>query len=165
VKTRVKELIWVKGSEILPNPFNWRRHPREQIKAFKDLLDSIGFADVILVYENNPGEYTLIDGHMRTGLLQDEVIPAVVLDVSPDEAKVLVYSLDPIAEMAETNEEKVEEVLATVGEEVKRSLKDLPKWKKQLDSSQVLSSPPPSHPQPRKPRCVTCPFCDEEFEL
>jgi len=45
IRDRVRELRRVKASELVPNPKNWRRHPKEQAAALKGLLAEVGYAD------------------------------------------------------------------------------------------------------------------------
>ena len=63
-RMRLKEMKWLKASDIQPNPNNWRRHPVMQRAALQSILEDVGFADVLLAYEN-PDGLMLIDGHLR----------------------------------------------------------------------------------------------------
>jgi hypothetical protein len=42
-----RELRRVKASELVPNPKNWRRHPKEQAAALKGLLVHPRFLELI----------------------------------------------------------------------------------------------------------------------
>ena len=46
VRDRIKELRRVKVAELVPNPKNWRRHPKEQSAAMRALLNEIGYAPI-----------------------------------------------------------------------------------------------------------------------
>ena len=61
IKDRIKELRRVKGSDLLPNPKNWRTHPVHQENAIRSVLAEIGFADVAIARETEKG-LMLIDG-------------------------------------------------------------------------------------------------------
>jgi hypothetical protein len=159
MRDRVKGLIRIMAKDLAPNPNNWREHPVEQVAAFRKVLDDVGFADVLLVYESSEGKYTLIDGHMRAGLLQNEELPAVVLDVTEKEANDILVTLDPIAAMAKTNREKLEELKAVVGIDITGVLSRLPNIIREVEK-QNASSPPIKSPQRWH---VTCPACGEEF--
>jgi hypothetical protein len=45
IRDRIRELRRVQASTLLPNPKNWRRHPKAQANAMRDLLVEIGYAD------------------------------------------------------------------------------------------------------------------------
>ena len=62
LRDRIKELRRVKASEILPNPANWRTHPKAQQDAMRGILAEVGIADALLVRET-PAGLQLIDGH------------------------------------------------------------------------------------------------------
>ena len=64
LRDRIKELRRVKASEILPNPANWRTHPKAQQDAMRGILAEVGIADALLVRET-PAGLQLIDGHLR----------------------------------------------------------------------------------------------------
>lgn len=159
MRDRVKGLIRIKASDLIPNPNNWREHPVEQVSAFRKMLDEVGFADVLLVYENKDGKYMLIDGHMRAGLLQNEELPAVVLDVTEEEANDILMTLDPIAAMAKANKEKLEELKLSVGIDLTGVLSRLPTLVRDIENKNASTAP---MKQPRK-WFVTCPSCGEEF--
>ena len=44
LRDRITELRRVRASELVPNPRNWRRHPKEQAAALRALLNEIGYA-------------------------------------------------------------------------------------------------------------------------
>ena len=99
---RVVELRRVPASEIKPNPNNWRLHPENQIKALEGVLEDIGFADVVICRET-PDGLELVDGHARRDIMGDDPIPVLIVDISEDEAKRMLATLDPISAMAETD--------------------------------------------------------------
>ena len=66
LRDRTKEFRRVKASEILPNPANWRTHPKAQQDALRGILAEVGIADALLVRETDAG-LQLIDGHLRDG--------------------------------------------------------------------------------------------------
>ena len=99
IKDRVKELRRVKASELIANPRNWRRHPKDQADAMRGVLAEIGFADALLV-RGTPEGLQLIDGHLRADITGDTPVPVLVLDVTEAEADKLLVTLDPLAAMA-----------------------------------------------------------------
>jgi hypothetical protein len=108
----------VKASELRPNPRNWRRHPTEQAEALRGLLDDVGFAGAVLARET-PDGLELIDGHLRTDLAGDAIIPVLVLDVTEAEADKLLATFDPIGAMATSDAEDLASLLETVETENK----------------------------------------------
>jgi hypothetical protein len=119
VRDRVKELRRVRASELLPNPKNWRRHPREQAAAFKGLLSEIGYAGALLARELPDGNLMLIDGHLRAETTPDTIVPVLVLDLDEDEADKLLLTYDPLGAMAQSDQAAMEALLATVRTEDK----------------------------------------------
>ncbi|MGD0290699.1 MAG: DNA methyltransferase [Candidatus Binataceae bacterium] len=114
IRDRVRELRRVKASELVPNPKNWRRHPKEQAAALKGLLAEVGYADALIVRELPDGRLMLIDGHLRAETTKNATVPVLVLDVTEAEADKLLLTLDPLAAMALADQEQVMALLETV---------------------------------------------------
>lgn len=110
-RDRIKELRRVKAGELHPSPHNWRRHPEHQKEALRNVLDSVGYADAILVREVLDG-YEIIDGHLRSSLNDEQMVPVLVLDVNEQEAKTILLTHDPIAGLSETNETQLNSLIA-----------------------------------------------------
>ena len=81
IRDRVVELRRVRARDLLPNPKNWRRHPKVQADALRGLLDEIGIADALLARELPDGRLQLIDGHLRAETMPDEEVPVLILDL------------------------------------------------------------------------------------
>jgi DNA modification methylase len=113
LRDRIKELRRVKASEILPNPANWRTHPKAQQDAMRGILAEVGIADALLVRET-PAGLQLIDGHLRADVAPDSEWPVLVLDVDEQEAAKLLATFDPLSAMAETDPEKLRELLRQI---------------------------------------------------
>jgi len=114
IKNRIKELRQVKASELLPNPKNWRRHPAGQANALRGALSEIGYADALIAYET-PDGLMLIDGHLRAETTPDIEVPVLITDLNEEEANKLLMTLDPLAAMADTDQN----ALASLFEEIK----------------------------------------------
>jgi DNA modification methylase len=114
IRDRVRELRRVKASELVPNPKNWRRHPKEQAAALKGLLAEVGYADALLARELPDGRLMLIDGHLRAETTKNATVPVLVLDVTEAEADKLLLTLDPLAAMAQADQDQVMTLLETV---------------------------------------------------
>jgi hypothetical protein len=113
IRDRIKELRRVRAKDLLPNPKNWRTHPDRQRDALKGLLAEIGFADALLARET-PDGLMLIDGHLRAETTPDAKVPVLVLDVTEAEADKLLATLDPLAALAQTNQEQLDGLLENV---------------------------------------------------
>src|ERR1700681_2788979 len=114
IRDRIRELRRVQASTLLPNPKNWRRHPKAQANAMRDLLFGIGYADALLARELPDGRLMLIDGHLRKETTPDAQVPVLVLDVTEEEADQILLTLDPLAAMAEADAERIKALLTTV---------------------------------------------------
>jgi hypothetical protein len=73
--------------------------------ALEALHREVGFARSLLAYELPDGRLKLIDGHLRRDLDPDMLVDVEILDVNDDEARALLLSIDPLAELAQTQEQ------------------------------------------------------------
>lgn len=127
IRDRVLRLDRVRAGDLLPNPKNWRTHPKEQQDALRGVLAEIGYADVLLARET-PHGLMLIDGHARAEITPDSEVPVAVLDLDEEEADLLLATLDPLAAMAGRNDEALAALLAgieTDNDAVQKMLDDL----------------------------------------
>jgi hypothetical protein len=113
IKDRVVDLRRVRGCDLIPNPQNWRTHPKEQQDALRGLLADVGFAGAVLARETPEG-LQIIDGHLRAETLGNKKIPVLVLDVTEDEARKMLATFDPLGAMAGRDEEMLKGLLAEV---------------------------------------------------
>jgi len=100
--------------QLLANPGNWRTHGKAQRAALRELLGSVGFVAQVIV---NQRTGHLVDGHLRVeeALSHGQPsIPVLYVDLSEDEERLVLASLDPLAAMATTDEAKLRELLAEV---------------------------------------------------
>jgi DNA modification methylase len=114
IRDRITELRRVRASELVPNPKNFRRHPKEQSAALKGLLAEIGYADALIARELPDGRLVLLDGHLRAETTPTMEVPVLVLDVTEEEGDKILLTLDPLASMAEADKASVEALLETV---------------------------------------------------
>ena len=114
IKDRVRELRRVPASQLRPHPKNWRTHPPRQRDALQGVLAEIGYAGALLARELADGSLELIDGHLRAETTPDAEVPVLVLDVTAEEAAKLLAVLDPLAGLAETNDERLQTLVADV---------------------------------------------------
>jgi len=132
IRDRVRELRRVRASELLPNPRNWRKHSSAQQSALRAVLDEIGFAGAVIARPLDDGRLQLIDGHLRaetlSGKAADTEVPVLVVDLTADEADLLLAVHDPIGAMAETDAELLSELtdsLEVQNTEISELLADL----------------------------------------
>jgi len=113
-RDRIKAFRRVPARELLRNPRNWRTHPQAQQEALRGILSEVGYADAVLAREADDGSLVLVDGHLRAETTPDQEVPVLVLDVTEAEADKLLLSLDPLAELAETNAQALDALLRDV---------------------------------------------------
>lgn len=101
IRNRIKAHVRVKAGELVPHELNPRRHPEAQRAALAALYEEIGFARSLLAYELADGRLKLIDGHLRAEMNPDHEVDVEVLDVNDAEARALILSIDPLAQLAE----------------------------------------------------------------
>jgi ParB-like chromosome segregation protein Spo0J len=113
--TKIKNRIVGSGEEALDqimfNPRNWRIHPLNQQNALKGVLEEVGWVQQVIV---NKRTGNLVDGHLRCQLAAREgakTIPVVYVDVSEEEEALVLATLDPIAAMAATDKQKLDELM------------------------------------------------------
>ena len=103
VRDRVVDLRRVRAKLLRPHPLNWRKHPTAQRAALAGVLNEIGYAGALLARECDDGTLELIDGHLRAETTPDAEVPVLVVDLSADEAALLLSVHDPLSAMAETD--------------------------------------------------------------
>lgn len=100
--------------QIQFNPRNWRVHPLNQQNALKGVLEEVGYVQEVIV---NKRTGNLIDGHLRCQLAAREgnkTIPVVYVDLSEEEEALVLSTLDPIAAMAVTDKQKLDDLFASI---------------------------------------------------
>src|SRR5207247_4621558 len=107
---------------VVPHELNFRLHPGVQRSAIQALYQEVGFARSLLAYELPDGRLKLIDGHLRRDLDPNMEVEVEILDVNEEEARTLLLSIDPLAALAETQQQlhdRLMEVTPTSSEELK----------------------------------------------
>ncbi len=114
IRDRIKDLRRVRASELRPNPRNWRTHPKAQRDTLRGILAEVGYADALLARELPDGSLELIDGHLRAETTPEAEVPVLIIDLDDAEAAKLLALHDPLAGMAEANDEMLAELIAGV---------------------------------------------------
>ncbi len=114
----IKNRIIGSGEEqldnILFNPRNWRIHPLSQQNALKGVLEEVGWVQEVIINKNTGH---LVDGHLRCQLAAREgatTIPVKYVDLTEEEEILVLSTLDPIAAMAATDKQKLDELFADI---------------------------------------------------
>jgi DNA modification methylase len=133
--------------QLLANPENFRRHPKPQQEALEAALSELGWIQRVIVNERTGH---IIDGHLRVelALRRDEPeVPVLYVDLTENEERIALATLDPISGLAYHDEQQLEELLAAIttdNDELAAFLDSLGKGKKgegdELDALQVRTS-------------------------
>jgi hypothetical protein len=102
----------VPPAELVPNPRNWRSHPDDQQRALGGALTEVGWVAEVLV---NQTTGHLVDGHLRVDLALargEPSVPVTYVELSEDEERLVLASLDPLAAMATAEAEQLATLLA-----------------------------------------------------
>ncbi len=110
VRNRIKRHVRIRAGDLVPHELNPRCHPEAQRRALLELYQEIGFARSLLAYELPDGRLKLIDGHLRAGLDPEQEVEVEVLDVSDSEARALLLSIDPLAQLADYDAQTLDEL-------------------------------------------------------
>jgi DNA modification methylase len=127
-QNRIIESGVVSPDDLVANPKNWRKHPKNQADAMEGVLDEIGWVQDVIV---NRRTGRLIDGHLRVELAKknkEKEIPIKYVDLSEEEEEIAILSFDPISAMAEADKNMLEALLASVqtdNEQVNKLMGDI----------------------------------------
>ena len=97
--------------KLVANDSNWRTHTQTQRHALSSVLNEVGLVQSVVV---NTTTGRLVDGHLRVELAKAQgqpTIPVVYVELSEDEERIILATLDPIGAMAEADREKLGELL------------------------------------------------------
>jgi hypothetical protein len=100
IRNRIKGHRRVRAGDLVPHEFNYRLHNDIQRDALQELYAEVGFARSLLAYELPDGRLKLIDGHLRRDMDPNMEVDVEILDVNEDEARLLLLSIDPLAQVA-----------------------------------------------------------------
>jgi DNA modification methylase/ParB-like chromosome segregation protein Spo0J len=100
--------------QLLANPRNWRIHPQFQQEALKGVLDEIGWVTEVIV---NQTTGHVIDGHLRAAVAiskGEKTVPVTYVKLSPDEERLVLATLDPLAALAVSDHAALSGLLSDV---------------------------------------------------
>lgn len=104
-------LEYLDPQELAPNPNNWRSHPKHQTDALRDVINEVGWAGALL-YNEQTGR--LVDGHARKSVVTGEKVPVLIGSWTEEQEKLILATLDPLAGMAGTDQNKLDELLSEI---------------------------------------------------
>jgi DNA modification methylase len=102
----------VPPDQLLANPANWRSHPREQQRALSAALGEVGWVAQVMV---NTTTGHVVDGHLRVELAlsrNEPTVPVTYVELTEDEERLVLATLDPLAAMATAEKDALEALLA-----------------------------------------------------
>jgi ParB-like chromosome segregation protein Spo0J len=111
--------------QLVANPRNWRVHPGDQQDALSDMLDQVGWVQQVLV---NRTTGNVVDGHLRVELAiskGEPMVPVLYVELDEAEEAAVLATLDPLAAMAATDQEKLAELLQEATIESDRLMEEL----------------------------------------
>jgi hypothetical protein len=147
IRNRIKGHRRVRAGELVPHDWNYRLHPEGQRAALEAIYRAVGFARSLLAYELPDGRLKLLDGHLRRDLDPDMEVDVEVLDVTDEEARALLLTIDPLAALAQTQEQihqRLLELAPPVPEELRAA------WQAQAEACAAAA-------EPRAPAAVALP--------
>jgi ParB-like chromosome segregation protein Spo0J len=114
IRNRIVDHVTVRAGDLVPHPLNFRRHPQHQREALAASLEEVGFARSLLGYKLPDGRIQIIDGHLRAEHDPEAQVTVELIDVSDEEARKLLLTLDPLAALAETDAQAAAELARLV---------------------------------------------------
>jgi DNA modification methylase len=116
-RNRISGSGTVKVTEAKPHELNFRLHPAAQSQALAASLDNVGWVQQVVV---NTRTGNLLDGHLRVELARqrgENELPCLYVELSAEEERLVLASLDPIAAMASADRAKLQELLTSIQSE------------------------------------------------
>lgn len=99
---------------LIPNPQNYRDHPDYQKLIMSGALDELGWLQSVQVVDKTNH---LIDGHMRVMLAIEHnqpTVPVDFLDLSEEEERKALLTIDPIGSFAKENTERIKSLAESI---------------------------------------------------
>ena len=100
LQSRITRHAEVDPATLVANAANWRTHPPAQRAALEAVLTEVGWVQNVIVNERTD---RMIDGHLRVEVAVERgeaTVPVVYVDLSEEEERTVLASLDTITSMA-----------------------------------------------------------------
>jgi DNA modification methylase len=99
--------------DLLAHPQNFRRHPGAQADALRGSIKELGWLKGVIV---NQTTGHVLDGHLRCeeSMRQGTKVPVDWVELTEEEERLALAVLDPITEMANRDQEVLDQLLADV---------------------------------------------------
>jgi len=100
--------------QLLANPQNWRIHPQVQRDTLAEAIETVGYISPVIV---NQTTGHVIDGHLRISLAlsqNQKEIPVSYVELTEEQEKIALASLDPVAGMAVPDNDMLGELLSEI---------------------------------------------------
>lgn len=110
LRDRIVGFERVPREKLRRNPKNWRTHNNAQRNALNGVLEEVGIVDAVIARHLSDGTYELIDGHLRSETIEQD-IPTLIVDLDDREAAEVLATLDPLAAMAGANADALDSLL------------------------------------------------------
>lgn len=110
-QSRIVGSAEVDPKSIKGNPLNWRVHTKQQSAAVEQALETIGWIQQPVV---NKRTGHLIDGHLRVARAvanNEPRIPILYVDLSEEEERLALATLDPLTQLATTDPQTLDALL------------------------------------------------------
>lgn len=158
--------------QLLANPRNWRIHPKEQQDAVEAALGQVGWVKHVIV---NKTTGHVVDGHLRVGLALrrgEQEVPVAYVELTEDEERAVIATLDPLAALAESDDEAYEALLGELNAPSEGNGQgladgDLRAALDELSRAQEELEKPPADRKPKTEDGVMaiCPYCAHEWPI
>lgn len=113
-KNRIVGNDEVPPDQLVANPYNWRTHGKDQREALNGSLRSVGWVQQVIV---NRVTGHVVDGHARVELAlqnNEPTIPVLYVELSENEEKLILATLDPIGALAGRDVQLLEQLMREV---------------------------------------------------
>lgn len=175
-RNRIVDSGTLRAADFLANEANWRIHPKQQQDGLSGALAEIGWIQNVVVNRRTSAEWgrdqgveTLVDGHLRVSLAlsvsDDEPVPVVYVDLTPNEERLALVSIDPLSAMAATDKGQLDALLREVNTGDAGLMEMLAGLAQQQGITAPDFDPVGIEEQGRldEKKKVTCPECGYEF--
>lgn len=164
-KNRIVGSETVDPATLKPHDLNWRDHPIAQQQALDVALEGVGWIKEVIVSKRTG---TILDGHLRVerAFALGEMVPVVYVDVSKNEEKAILATMDPLADAAGIDREKLTDLMQSIDgdREELAKLRALMADAHGLDVPEFDPQTPPEGGEGDEPdKRIRCPRCSHAW--